>query len=86
MTSYVNDLRNLLNDSSIAERKSFIKSFVKEIVVTGDNVSLRYTIPISKNGLVEENLGVPHIVRYGGPRCTIDRTFSISFALHSTTV
>ncbi len=67
VTRYVNDLRNLLNESSIAERKSFIKSFVKEIVVTADKAELKYTIPLSKEGLLEENLGVPHIVRYGGP-------------------
>jgi len=28
--SYVEDLRNLLEDSSLAERKSFIKSFVRD--------------------------------------------------------
>jgi site-specific DNA recombinase len=66
VTRYVEDLRKLLDESGIAERKSFIKSFVKEIVVTGDNVLLRYKIPMTKEGLVEENLGVPHIVHYGG--------------------
>ncbi len=66
VTRYVNDLRKLLNESSIAERKSFIKSFVKEVVVTSDKAELKYTIPVSKEGLLEESLGVPHIVRYGG--------------------
>ncbi len=40
VTCYVNDLRNLLSESSIAERKSFIKSFVKEVIVTGDKAEL----------------------------------------------
>ena len=66
VTRYVNDLRNLLNESKIAERKAFIKSFVKEIEVTGDTVVMRYTIPMAKEGLLEESLGVPRIVRHGG--------------------
>jgi len=67
VTRYVNELRDLLNESSIAERKSFIRSFVKEVVVTGDKAELKYTIPLSNEGPMEESLGVPHIVRYGGP-------------------
>jgi site-specific DNA recombinase len=67
VTRYVKDLRNLLDESEIAERKSFIKSFVREILVTGDNVVLKYRIPMAKEGLVEENLGVLHIVQYGRP-------------------
>ena len=77
----MNDLRNLLKGSSITERKSFIKSFVKEVVVTGNNAMLKYTIPLSKEGLREENLGVPHIVHFGGAKVTIGRTFSLSFSL-----
>jgi hypothetical protein len=68
VTQYVNELRDLLTESSIAERKSFIKSFVKEVVVTGDKAELKYTIPLLKEGPLEESLGVPHIVRFGGAR------------------
>jgi len=32
---YVEDLRNLLEESPLTERKSFIKSFVKEVRVSG---------------------------------------------------
>jgi site-specific DNA recombinase len=66
ITNYVNELRDLLNGSSIAERKSFIKSFVKEIVVTGGQVKIEYTIPIGDKGFSQESLAVPHIVRFGG--------------------
>lgn len=66
VASYVEELRNLLNESSLAERKSFIKSFVKEIAVTGDEAVLTYTIPLTAENLKEEKLGVPHIVRSGG--------------------
>ena len=33
VASYVNDLHNVLNDSALAERKSFVRSFVKEVKV-----------------------------------------------------
>ena len=67
VTQYVNELRALLTESSIAERKSFIKSFVKEVVVTGDKAELKYTIPLSQEEPVEEGLEVLHIVRFSGP-------------------
>jgi len=38
VTQYVNDLRNLLSENPLTERKSFIRSFVKEVKVTGDEV------------------------------------------------
>ncbi len=66
VTRYVEDLRNLLDESTIAERKSFIRSFVREIEVTGDKVLLKYTLPMTTAGLTEESIGVPHIVHYGG--------------------
>ena len=64
--SYVEDLRNLLEDSPLAERKSFIKSFVREVRVTGSEVLLSYTIPLSAGGLSQETLVVPPFVHYGG--------------------
>ncbi len=60
------DLRNTLSESSIAERKSFIRSFVKEVKVTGDEVLLTYTIPMLPKGMTEETLPVLSIVHDGG--------------------
>ncbi len=37
---YVSDLHNLLNERSLAKKKSFVRSFIKEVKVTGDNVLL----------------------------------------------
>jgi len=79
--SYVEDLRNLLEDSPLIEKKSFIKSFVKEIRVAGHEVVLKYNIPPSVGAPHQETLVVPPIVHYGGPTCTIDRTFSLRFSL-----
>ena len=67
VTRYVEDLRNVLNEGSLAERRSFIKSFVREAVVKDNEVSLEYTFPMLKTGLQTENLGVLSTVQYGGP-------------------
>jgi site-specific DNA recombinase len=66
VTHYVKDLRNLLDESPLTERKSFIKSFIKEARVTGAEVSLIYTIPMSPRGITNDELAVLPIVQYGG--------------------
>lgn len=63
---YVQDLRQFLDSSDLPERRAFIKSFVKEVRVTGTDGKIRYTFPIPPDNLEEENLGVLSIVRYGG--------------------
>jgi len=62
----VSELRDLLNESSLAERKAFIRSFVKEVKVTGDEVLLTYTMPMLPREMTEEKLPVLSIVHYGG--------------------
>ena len=66
----VEDLRNLLEESSIAERKSFIRSFVKEIKVTREEVLLTYTMPLPPEGISEERLPVLYSVHRGGAKGT----------------
>ena len=63
---YVSDLRNTLNESPLSERRAFIRSFVKEIIVNKTEVQLNYTLPLLPKGLAEERLAVLPIVRYGG--------------------
>jgi len=63
---YVQDLRQFLDSSDLPERRAFIKSFVKEVRVTGTDGKIRYTFPIPPDNLEEENLGVLPTVRYGG--------------------
>ena len=66
VAGYVSDLHNLLNEGSLAEKKSFVRSFVKEVKVTGDEALLTYTIPMLPKGITEEKLPVLSIVHDGG--------------------
>ena len=49
ITAYAQDLSMFLNESELTERRAFIESFVKEIVVMPGNAVVRYTIPISQS-------------------------------------
>jgi site-specific DNA recombinase len=75
VAGYVADLRDLLNESSLSERKTFIRSFVKEVKVTGDEALLTYTIPMLPKGMSEEKLPVLPIVHHGGPWATVPELF-----------
>ena len=61
---YVDDLRTLLAISELAEKRAFIRSFVKSIRVVGDEATLTYGMPL--NGLIEEKVGVLPIEQYSG--------------------
>jgi site-specific DNA recombinase len=64
------DLRNSLERGSLAERKAFIRSFVKEIRIEGDEAKLTYILPMLPRGLREETESVLAIVNHGGPSWT----------------
>ena len=64
--SYVNDLRHTLNEGPLTDRRAFIRSFVKEIIVSEQEIRIIYTLPLLPDGLEEESVGVLPIVRYGG--------------------
>ena len=66
VTSYVNDLHNLLNNSALSERRAFIRNFVKEVKVTGNEVELTYTLPISSERIPAQEHGVLSIGHSGG--------------------
>ena len=70
----VSDLREVLERGSLAEKKAFIWSFVKEIRITGDDVKLTYTmpsLPASSQQGAEPVLAIEH---YGGPSLTKGKT------------
>ena len=66
MKSYVEDLKHLLEDSPLVERKSFVKSFVRKVTTTGTEVLLSYNIPLLADVSSQETLVVPPIVHCGG--------------------
>ena len=49
ISAYAQDMREFLNESELPERRAFIETFVKEIVVMPGNAVVRYTIPISQS-------------------------------------
>jgi hypothetical protein len=56
--SYVADLWNILDESEVAQRKAFLRSFMKKIVVEKKRVKLYYTMPLPPQGISEERVGV----------------------------
>ncbi len=63
--AYVNDLKDLMDESSIMEQKAFLRSFVKAIEVGKADLRLLYTIPIAMaargSGVTEEVTVLPII-------------------------
>ena len=49
IATYAQDMSEFLNQSKMTERRAFIETFVKEIVVLPGNALIRYTIPISQS-------------------------------------
>ena len=49
IAAYAQDLSVFLNESELTERRAFIESFVKEIVVQPGNALVRYTIPMPQD-------------------------------------
>ena len=71
VTNYVKDLHGLLKESNLNEKKSFIRSFVREARITGNDVLLTYTIPLVPGMQTKEEMAVPPIVQHGGPVWTV---------------
>ena len=90
IATYAQDMSRFLNKSGLTERRTFIESFVKEIVVTPDNALMRYTVPMPDDSLVpgrvteEEALPdtVLSTIQFGG-RCLAE---VISASAHDGTV
>ena len=49
---YAKEMRDFLKLSELTERKAFIQSFVKEIVVIPGDALLRYTVPMPSDSLI----------------------------------
>ena len=89
ITAYAKDMRDFLNESELTERRAFIESFVKEIVVMPGDALMRYTVPMPDDSLIPGraaekvalNGSVLSTVKNGGPTRTELRTFRWEFPL-----
>ena len=52
ISAYAKDMRDFLKDSELTERRAFIESFVKEIVVMPGDALMRYTVPMPDDSLI----------------------------------
>ena len=66
VTRYVQGMHDLFSNSSLVERKPLVKSFVKEVKVSGDKALLNYTIPLSPRGIRVEEMTVLSNIHSGG--------------------
>ncbi len=63
--AYAENLRDVLSNSPLLEQRAFIRSFVKEIRVTGNEAVLTYCLPLPPDGVVQESAEVLDIVQGG---------------------
>ena len=52
ISAYAKDMRDFLNESELTERRAFIESFVKEIIVMPGDALMRYTVPMPDDSLI----------------------------------
>ena len=89
IATYAQDMSRFLKKSELTERRSFIESFVKEIIVVPGDALMRYTIPMPDDSSIPggnaEDMGlngsVLSTVKNGGPTRTELRTFRWVVAL-----
>ena len=62
---YVNDMKDLLANSSITEQRSFLKSFIERIEVGDSEVKVHYTTPMPLTNFSEETVGVIPFAHHG---------------------
>ena len=82
ITTYAQDMSEFLKDSELTERRAFIETFVKEIVVMPGKAVVRYTVPMPDDSPIPGkrtedmalNGGVLSTVKSGPPTGTVDST------------
>jgi len=66
MTEYITDMQAVLREGTLVERKAFIRSFVKDVQVNGNEAVLTYSMPELPEKVALEEAGVPRIIQRGG--------------------
>jgi site-specific DNA recombinase len=64
--SYASDLYSLLEESDLAERKAFLRSFVKRIVVDDEEATIYYKLPLPPGCGAKDRVSVLPIDTFGG--------------------
>ena len=65
MRGYVKDLKQLLEESELVEKKAFLKSFVERIEVDESEAKVIYTIPMPPANVAAETVGVLPFIQDG---------------------
>ena len=63
---YATEMQEIIREGSLAHRKAFIRSFVKDIRVSGDQAMITYSIPEVPENVSLREVGVPPIAQRGG--------------------
>jgi site-specific DNA recombinase len=66
--SYTHDLKSLLEESEITEKKTFLRSFIKRIDINKDKATVHYHLPLPNNENRKVEAEVLPIVTSGGDR------------------
>ena len=64
--AYAHDLRGLLEEADFTERKAFLRSFIKRIEVSKEQVTVYYNLPVPQDGRAKEQTQVLPIDTSGG--------------------
>ena len=82
VAAYAKEMKDFLDESELTERRAFIETFVKEILVVPGDALMRYTVPMPDDsmapGKATEKVALPDAVlstvHDGGPDWTKSRT------------
>ena len=96
ISAYAKDMKDFLQESELTERRSFIESFVKEIIVIPGDALIRYTVPMPDDSFlagratekVALDASVLSTVHVSPPACTprnfgtwrVDRVLGVTTA------
>ncbi len=66
MTGYITEMQEVLREGTLIERRAFIRSFIQEIKVKGNEALMTYSPPIPPEMIALNGDAVPRIVQRGG--------------------
>ena len=89
VAAYAREMKDFLEESELTERRAFIETFVKEILVVPGDALMRYTVPMPNDSLAPgkatDKVALPDAVlstvQVGGPSGTVIQTFEWVVAL-----